>query len=148
MKLALALVVVIGGCSKSAEEYIQKSKRSEAELHLLRLSKSAKLAAVEIGRFPIVQTALVPATECCAQPKHICQPDPQQWAASPWIELEFTVDEPHRFRYSYQSDGKTFTARAVGDLDCDTTTITYTLTGTIEANGNVSTLLEKPTNSD
>jgi len=150
MKLALALVGVTSfwGCSKSAEEYVQKTKRSEADVQLSRLAKSATITAIEIGRFPIGQTALVPATDCCGQPNHKCQPDPKQWSASPWIELEFTVDEPHFFRYSYSSDGKTFTARAVGDLDCDSETVTYTMTGTIEANGNPSTMLEKPTNRD
>lgn len=35
--------------------------------------------------------------------------------------LEFQTDQPHFFQYSYRSDSKTFTATAVGDIDCDGT---------------------------
>jgi hypothetical protein len=42
------------------------------------------------------------------------------------------VHESFLFRYSYESDGKGFTATAVGDPDCRGKTVRFTLTGTNE----------------
>src|SRR6266478_1926075 len=63
------------------------------------------------------------------------------WTSDPvWTALEFQIDEPNLFHYSYESDGKTFKATAVGDLDCDGKPSTYTLDGKSE-NGNPSVTL-------
>ena len=45
--------------------------------------------------------------------------------------VNFQIDEPHRYRYSYQSDGKTFVAIAEADLDCDGVVSTYMLEGAV-----------------
>jgi hypothetical protein len=57
--------------------------------------------------------------------------------------MEFQIDEPFRYRYSYESDGQTFTATAVGDPDCDGKPGTYTLTGSVD-NGNPKVELKEP----
>jgi hypothetical protein len=44
-----------------------------------------------------------------------------------WQALDFQISEPHRYQYSYSSDGHSFHAIAVGDLDCDGVSSTYTL---------------------
>jgi hypothetical protein len=50
-----------------------------------------------------------------------------------WKELDFSIDDAHLFRYDYTStDGKSFVAHAVGDLDCDGEAVSYTLTGAPE----------------
>ena len=54
------------------------------------------------------------------------------------------IDDPHLFRYGYESDGKTFMVKAVGDLDCDGIEIAYVMTGTVDAQGNVSTTVVPP----
>jgi hypothetical protein len=52
------------------------------------------------------------------------------WAAIPaWAALELQIDPPFQFQYSYQSDGATFTAQAVGDVRCDGHPVTYTIEG-------------------
>ncbi|MGE0548311.1 MAG: hypothetical protein AB7O24_19395 [Kofleriaceae bacterium] len=99
-------------------------------------------------RFPVGKTPLTPANVCCTYPDHKCPAGPDTWKATVWKDLGFQIDEPGLFQYSYESDGKLFTVRAVTDLDCDGTTITHTLKGWI-SNGQVSTtVIHAPPNSD
>jgi len=127
------------------KDYQDKSKATEAKLMLNKIGKSAKLIFAETSKFPIGNAPLTPATECCKGDGAKCQPDPKAWTAGPWAAMEFTIDEPHRYRYSYESaDGTTFTATAVGDLDCDGKPQTFTLKGSIDA-GNPKVELQEPT---
>jgi hypothetical protein len=135
-------------CTKAAgkgsfSDYQKKGKASEASLQLNRIGKRAKMAFAEAGEFPKGKVALSPATECCASPGAKCPVDPKAWEDPVWKALEFAVDEPSVYRYSYESDGKTFTALAVGDADCDTNMATFTLKGTVD-NGNPTVELTEP----
>lgn len=126
------------------KDYQNKSKAIEAKLQLHKIEKNAKMIFGETGKFPVGSAPLTPATDCCAGSGGKCQPDPKAWTAGPWAAMEFTIDEPHLFRYSYESaDGTTFTATAVGDLDCSGKPITYTLKGSIDA-GNPKVELQEP----
>jgi len=135
----------VEACFKEAMgEVGKKSKQTEAQLQLNKIGKSAKVAFVSDAAFPKGKAAMLPAKPCC--------PDkcpPAAWASDPvWKALDFQIDEPNLFQYTYESDGQTFTATAVGDLDCDGTAITYTLTGKV-TNGNPEvTLTEPPPNTD
>ena len=144
----LVLLVVVAGCSKSAEEYVSKSKRTEAELYLNKIVRSAKEFAITNEQFPVGTSGPTPAVECCKGPQAKCPPEPAQWQVAPWQHLDFFIEEPHRFRYTYTSDGKTFTATAIGDLDCDMKTITYKVSGTYDKDGPKTTPIERPTNDD
>jgi len=115
-------------------DYTKRAKASEADLYLMRLERSAKRYAAENSAFPRASAPLTPATPCCAGPGHQCN-DPQAWTTPEWKELDFGIDEPHRFQYAYESDGKTFTARAVGDLACDGSAVTYEIRGAIDGSG-------------
>jgi len=90
---------------------------------------------------------LTPAATCCQGAGAKCAVDANAWKDPVWQALDFQIDEAHLFQYSYESDGKTFTALAVGDLDCDTQMITYTLKGTSE-NGNPAVQMTEPTSQD
>ena len=72
-----------------------------------------------------------------------CAPDAAAWSNPVWQAIEFSVDEPHLYRYSYESDGKTFTAKAMGDLDCDGTEAVWVMKGTAD-NGNPTITIEEP----
>lgn len=63
------------------------------------------------------------------------------WNDPVWRALGFAIDQPSQFQYAYRSDGKTFTATAIGDLDCDGISVVYTLTG----NADGTTTLTEPT---
>jgi Tfp pilus assembly protein PilE len=132
-------------------DYMKRSKKTESALQLNKLAKNAKRAYAETGSFPPGSAPLTPAEPCCGQPRNHCRAVPAQYAADPvWKSLDFQIDEPTLFQYSYtaSADGQSFVAKAVGDLDCDGTFITYELNGRV-SNGNPSmTLIEPPPNSD
>jgi hypothetical protein len=125
----------------------QKSKRTEAELNLNRIGKNLKVQYVTNSIFPVGKAAKLPATNCCDSPDRKCAVT-ADWAKDAiWSELDFQMDDPGFFQYSYESDGKTATATAVGDLDCDGTFVTYKMTLTSEG-GNPQMTLTKPENAD
>ena len=90
---------------------------------------------------PAVSTA--PAlTACCAAAGKKCAPAPALWTDPSWQALKFSMDDPHYYAYTYLSSGtdltSQFTARANGDLDCDTTYSTFEMVGSIQADGTVT----------
>ncbi len=129
-------------------DYMKRSKNTEASLQLNKLGKNAKRVYAETAAFPIGEVPLTPEAPCCGGPNNHCVTTSETWQHPVWKALDFEIDEPTLFQYSYQSDGKTFTAKAVGDLDCDGTTITYELHGTSEGGNPAVTLIEPPPNSD
>jgi hypothetical protein len=123
-------------------------RKTEAALMLNKIGKNAKRVFGETGAFPKGQVGLSPAAVCCSGKDAKCPVDAKAWADPVWQALEFTIDEPHMFQYTYQGDGKTFTATAVGDLDCDTNMITYKLEGSLDPSGNPTIKLSEPTTQD
>jgi hypothetical protein len=130
--------------------YVKRAKKSEAMIQLKKIQMKAKEEYAVNGTLPVAKIPLTPATVCCAQnfqSKLKCEPKQSDWAGD-WQKLDFSMDEPFLFQYSYESDGKSFTAKAVGDLDCDTTMITYEARGSV-VNGNLQVdIVEPPPNSD
>jgi type II secretory pathway pseudopilin PulG len=129
-------------------DYTKKAKRTEASLQLNKLSKNAKVYYSINAELPKGEVALTPAESCCKSPGIKCVPTATTWASPVWQSLDFQIDEPHLFRYSYKSDGKTLTATAVGDLDCDGTEIAWTLSGTIVDGAPVLEITPPAPNSD
>lgn len=104
-------------------------------MQLNRIGKSAKVAFITNAEYPTGRAGPTPATPCCAQPDKQCAPAAADWANPIWQALDFRIDDPFRFQYSYESDGKTFTATATGDLACDGKTTTLTARGIITDDG-------------
>lgn len=102
--------------------------------------------AVLTEHLPGTSTGLTPTTDCCAQGGR-CAVEASQWRGAPgtaggtWEALNFSIETPHYYRYSYTvannpntTDGSNnFTATAIGDLDCDGITSTFTLSGSVDA---------------
>jgi len=134
-------------------DMMKSSKRSEAEINLDAIKKGAKSYAPEHAGWPVGEDD--PALNCCedGDSNRKCAPDPSLWtsgdpdAPNVWDELNFSVDEPHHFSYAVDSDGQVLTATATGDLDCDETTVVYTLTGDWNS-GNPTWSLNKPARAD
>jgi hypothetical protein len=133
-----------GGGGNAAEEYIKKSKGAEAMTSLKMIELGARQFAevehVESGQSGFPSTSAGPTPPlgaCCKGEKGKCPPDPALWSQPPWSELHFAVDDPHYFSYEYKGapDGKSFTAFAYGDLDCDGTYSTFSATGAIGPDG-------------
>ncbi len=116
--------------------------RSEAELNLKAIELSAKTTFIEKGTFPIGAQELTPAESCCADGREACVGDAADWnGVAMWDELDFEILQNHYFRYSYESDGQTYEARAVGDPDCDGEEETYVKRGRIENGTAVADLI-------
>ena len=110
-------------------DYMKKSKRGEAQLQLNRLGRTPRSRSSPTRNFR--RAVSRSRRQVVLRGGGTCN-DAAAWQNPTWQALDFSIDEPHMFRYAYESDGKTFTAKAVGDLDCDGTEVTYTLTGTAE----------------
>ena len=136
-----------GGGGGGMSDYVARGKRSEAEVQLHALEKAIKIQYATNAEFPVGDAPLTPATDCCAGPNHKCAVDAAAWQVAPWTALEFSIDQPSYFQYRYQSDGKTVTAIARGDLDCDGAPIEYTLSGSV-VDGNPALSITKPTQQD
>jgi type II secretory pathway pseudopilin PulG len=152
ISLAFLVLGVLGAVAiPSFMDYAKKSRKTEAALQLNKLGKSAKRAYFEGSAFPAGNAPLTPPEPCCGQRNNHCPAASALYAADPtWKALDFQIDEDTLFQYSYSGspDGQSFVARAIGDLDCDGTFITYELTGTAR-NGNPQvTLVEPPLNAD
>jgi type IV pilus assembly protein PilA len=125
------VVMVIGVLAAVAipafMDYMGKSKTTEAQIELRRMSHGAKSYFIEHDAYPVGNAPLTPATPCCLGPGAKCETTPADWMTPEWQVLDFQILEPHRYQYSYTSDGRSFHAIAVGDLDCDGVSSTYTL---------------------
>lgn len=120
---------------KGYEQYLERSKEIEAKLNLSRLGKNAKVAAVTNGEFPKGKVGPTPATPCCSEQIKQCIPTDTTWSDPVWQSLDFLVDGAFNYQYSYESDGKTFTATATGDVGCQGKPTTTTITGKIDDKG-------------
>ena len=134
LMIVVAIIGILAAVAIPAfMDYMKKGKVSEAELNLNAIGKSAKTAYVEKAGFPAVDSGgLTPAATCCTGPNKKCAVAAANWNGNAaWDALDFSVDEPHYFQYSYSGvvGGGSFAAVAEGDLDCDGTTMRYTLSG-------------------
>jgi type II secretory pathway pseudopilin PulG len=128
-------------------EYGQKAKQPEAELQLRTLQRRIEAYQIEKATLPTGSTGATPASSCCNEPDMKCLPSYEDWDHPIWRQLDFQMTTRHYFRYSYESDGQTFSVKAIGDLDCDDIEITYELSGRI-VEGNLRTELIRPTSRD
>jgi type IV pilus assembly protein PilA len=128
--------------------YMKKSKKTEASLQLNNIMKNSKVYYSTEAKFVHGAATPKPTTFVAGT---VCKMDVENdWAADPvWATLDFQIDEINLFQYEYHDNSATdAAATATGDLDCDGTPITYTLTLTA-LNGNVkATIIEPPPNSD
>ncbi len=122
--------------------------KQEAAVQLNKIGKNAKRVYVETSAFTVGSATTLPRAPCCDGPEHHCPADSAAWANDAvWRQLDFQIDEPALFQYSYQGDAQSFHATAVGDLDCDGTTITFELQGTVRDGVPYVVLSEPPDNA-
>ena len=69
-------------------------------------------------------------------------PNAGTWVAPTWQALNFAIEGPFYYRYEYvatgQGAGAKFTARAIGDLDCDGVFSTFERIGAVDRENNIS----------
>lgn len=125
-------------------EYMRKSKATEAKVSLKGIARGVQLASEEermgpdgtVQKVQLVAAPLTPAAgECCKQPQKKCAPNREQWKQPGWQAIAFELADPHYYSYELVVDDSGFTARAIGDLDCDGELATYELRGTKKPDG-------------
>jgi hypothetical protein len=148
MMIPTAVIGIIAAVAIPA--YMQSAKkprRIEADVQLERIGQGAKRYHEEHGAFPKGKVGPAPANRCCTYPGGRCN-EPGAWKKPIWQQLDMKIEEPHLHRYAYESDGKTFNAKAISDLDCDGIEVEWVLHGAADANGNVVTTIIPPSTPD
>ncbi len=149
----VAVIGILAGVAIPAfMDYMKKSKQSEASLQLNKIGKSAKRYYAENATYPVGDAKTLPEFPTCCGLSSTgqgidgkCPNDATAWAKDKvWSALEFSIDEPTMYRYSYHSDGKTVKVTATGDADCDGQFATYELDLGIDSNNNPTTKLIPP----
>lgn len=133
-----AVAALLAGCKEAKEKLgIEESKPKqtvdpnvEADRHVQQIAQAAeRIAAGENGVFP-ASAPPTPGRPACEGDKPVALPvDEADWAQPTWAKLGFKPRRPSRFQYSFESNGRAFTARAVGDLNCDGKAVTFERTG-------------------
>src|SRR5204863_3396499 len=65
---------------KGFEQYVERSKTSEAKIQLSHIGKSAKAYAETTGAFMKGKVGPTPATPCCSEQSKQCVADDKTWA--------------------------------------------------------------------
>lgn len=153
----MIVVAIIGVLSTVAipsfMKYIRRSKTTEATMNIRKMYDGAvsyyeaehasSTGAIVAKQFPDTVTAPTPAlTTCCASTGQKCAPSATYWTAQTWQALNFSMDDPHYYSYSFPSSGtgtaSIFDATANGDLDCDASYSTFSRHGSVDSTGSVT----------
>jgi type IV pilus assembly protein PilA len=153
--IVVAIIGVLAAAAIAAfMKYIRKSKSPEALQSMKKLYEGARSyymeETVQKGavtplpkQFPTAPSSEAPSEDsCCGQAGDKCQPQPSIWDSTEWNALRFSMDDPHYYWYSYDSSGvetdAAFTARANGNLDCNTEFSTYEMYGSVQGDGTIT----------
>jgi len=153
LMIVVAIIGILAAVAIPAfMDYMKKSKKTEASLQLNKLAKNSKTYFITSANFVTVDGGELPGaagTNCDTTTNPGGKFATVDWSTEAgWKDLDFQIDEPNLFAYTYTSGATLATAVAVGDLDCDTVLITYTLDLT-SINGNAAaSITEPPPNSD
>jgi type IV pilus assembly protein PilA len=155
LMIVVAIIGILAAVAIPAfMKYIKKSKTTEAREFVKKIYDGARqyymdppqpgLAPVP-AQFPGTQgtTVTTPAAAPCSGGAEKYTPEATQWEANDvWVALHFSVDDPAYYQYEYEPTdpvgGDTqpptaeFTARALGDLDCDNTLSTFEMLGLVD----------------
>ena len=160
LMIVVAIIGILAAVAIPAfMKYIRRSKTAEATMNLRKIFDSSvsyfnEEHALRNGdiiprQFPNAITSTppggAPGPGCTAGSSQKIQPDSTMFSLATWQALNFSVDDPFYYQYTYESSGSTstgvsseFTARANGNLDCDAVLSTFERIGTVDAANNVN----------
>jgi hypothetical protein len=128
--------------TRAAADYVDRARTSEAKQELEQIAAGARTYYMDppqpgldpvAPQFPGPSAGPTPPLGACCEQGGKCEPQAAQWETEVWTALQFSVDDPHYYSYQYIVDGDEFTARAIGDLDCDGTYATFEKFGAVDA---------------
>ena len=158
LMIVVAIIGILAAVAIPAfMKYIRRSKTSEATMNIRKLFDSsvsyysaehaARNGAIIPKQFPVtvVKTPAGDAAghaSCAENGAGKIVPAADMFADATWQALNFSVDDPFFYAYTYVSAGtdtaSQFTARANGNLNCDGVESTFERVGTIDAENNVN----------
>lgn len=156
LMIVVAIIGILAAVAIPAfMKYIRRSKTSEATMNIRKIFDSsvsyytsefaARDGAILARQFPetVDSTPLDWRAGVCADgDSQKYSPQADTWNDSTWQALNFSVDDPFYFQYTYVSEGvgsdSQFTARANGDLNCDNTLSTFERVGVVDEENNVN----------
>jgi prepilin-type N-terminal cleavage/methylation domain-containing protein len=157
LMIVVAIIGLLAAIALPAfSRYVRKSRTVEAAAQLNRLwlgsvsyyqadhMQQVASGAVSLPRqFPGPTSEAIAggAIDCCGQVGDKCPAGDLGFEGPVWLALSFSLSEPFNYMPSYQSAGvgpaATFTARSVGNLDCDAVRSSFTRRGGISPGGDV-----------
>lgn len=147
LMIVVAIIGILAAIAIPAfMSYMEKGKRSEAVLQLNKIAKNDKSYFITNAAYAPSASTAKPGVDggACSGAGRKIAVDSTWNADAGWSALDFQIDEPALFTYHYtRTATSAASATAVGDLDCDGTLITYTLTMSA-TNGNPSQSLSEP----
>ena len=140
LMIVVAIIGILAAVAIPAfMDYMKKSKKTEASLQLNKIMKNSKVYFNTNASFVTGSGTTLPATmtNCKGAVTTAWTGD------AAWATLDFQIDEPNLFQYTYTGGTTSASALAIGDLDCDGTKITYRLALT-SPGGNASGVITEP----
>ena len=152
LMIVVAIIGILAAVAIPAfMKYIRRSKTSEATMNLRKLFDSSasyfsrehasRTGKIYDRQFPF-SVDLTPGDGFCGDNlAEKWKPLKTYWTNDTWQALNYAISDPHYYSYQYVSTGKDedsmFTARAIGDLNCNTTFSTFERVGRSDASLNV-----------
>jgi prepilin-type N-terminal cleavage/methylation domain-containing protein len=153
LMIVVAIIGILAAIAIPAfSRYIKRSKTAEAVGHVNKMVQGSvayyEADHNDVNGVPVAKqfpgaVAADPTglATCCAGVGGKCPGWPAPGNAS-MEAMSLSIGDPHYYVVRYQSAGtaaaSTFTAQAIGDLDCDATLATFQRTGRISAAGDVT----------
>jgi type IV pilus assembly protein PilA len=162
LMIVVAIIGILAAVAIPAfMKYIKKSKTSEAREFVKKIYDGARSYYMDpnfkgqsIGgsvlppQFPggtAAGSIMAPTVNQCCTDGGKCKPYATYWESEVWTALQFSLDDPHYYWYTYIWNGNVmsgapkidgsnnFTALANGNLDCDAVYSTFTMYGEVNS---------------
>jgi len=154
LMIVVAIIGILAAVAIPAfMKYMRKSKNTEAVQGVKKLFDGARTyygddanftdrtGNVIPRAFPLTHVTTPTLGTCCTDGGK-CKPNATYWADPTWVQLKFSLDEPHYYMYTFTSSGNVntskFTATANGNLDCDATYSTFEVTSGVNTDGELT----------
>jgi prepilin-type N-terminal cleavage/methylation domain-containing protein len=151
LMIVVAIIGILAAVAIPAfTRYVKKSRTAEGPQHLNKMwqgslsyfesdhmSNTGGTVTILPKQFPNGDATDEANTPCGCQTGGRCAGNSTVWNSGIWEALNFSLPDPHNYMPDYVGAGtgkdSTFTAKAIGDLDCDGTLATFQRSGKIDA---------------